>query len=55
VLLKVNDKSSNSFKITKIVEYLPVSNAADIDVDFLTTIFYMLFCHNASALSGGKF
>jgi hypothetical protein len=54
VLLKGNNNSSISFNITKTVEYLPVSNAADTDVAFFTTIFYMLFCHNASTLSGGE-
>jgi hypothetical protein len=54
VLLKVNYKRSISFNITKIVENLPVSTAGDIDADVFTTIFHMLFCHNASPLSGGK-
>jgi len=47
VVLKVNDKSFILFHITKIVQYLPVSNAADGEVDFFATIFHMLFCHYA--------
>jgi len=49
-----NPQSSITFNITEIVEYLQVNNAADINVDFFTTIFYTLFCHNASTLSRGK-
>jgi hypothetical protein len=54
VLLNVNDKSSSSFNNTKTVECLQANNVADIDVAYFTTTFYMLFCHNASALSRGK-
>lgn len=58
VLWKVNGNSYISFNVTKIVEKIvenvPASNAADIDNDLFTTIFYIPFGHNASALSGEK-